>query len=286
MRSHVMVDGSVGVKHLEAVLAVRESYRKQIDIQLVAFPQHGILQSPGTAEYMNQAMAMGCDVVGGLDPAGFDGNIEGHLNAVFDMAERHDARIDIHLHDPGTLGAFEIECIADHTRAMGMEGRVTISHAYCLGDLPLDQVRRVADILARSGVAVVTNAPGARAFPPVHLLREAGVNYFAGNDNIRDSWWPWGDGDLLRRANLVGYCSGFNEDWELEVAFDMVTLAGAKALGLGDYGLAVGARADFVVLDAEHIPEAVVAVPTNRDVYKGGRLVASGGKVVGEKVVG
>lgn len=95
---------------------------------------------------MNQAM--GCDVIGGPAPAGFDGNIEGHLNVVFDIAERHDARIDIHLHDPGTLGAFEIGRIADHTRALGMEGRVTISHAYCLGDLPLDQVRRVADILA------------------------------------------------------------------------------------------------------------------------------------------
>lgn len=284
MRSHVMVDDSVGVEHLEAVLAVRESYRKQIDIQLVAFPQHGILQSPCTADYMNQAMSMGCDVVGGLDPAGFDGNIAGHLKVVFDMAERHDARIDIHLHDPGTLGVFEIKCVADHTRAMGMEGRVTISHAYCLGDLPLDQVRRVADTLARSGVAVVTNAPGARAFPPVHVLRDAGVNYFAGNDNIRDSWWPWGDGDLLRRANLIGYCSGFNEDRELEVAFDMVTLAGAKALGLGNYGLAVGAVADFVVLDAEHIPEAVVAVPTARDVYKGGRLVASGGKCFASQV--
>jgi cytosine deaminase len=280
VRSHVMVDDTVGVRHLEAILAVRERYREFVDIQLVAFPQHGILQSPGTADHMAQAMAMGCDTVGGLDPAGFDGDIEGHLDVVFGLAERHDAGIDIHLHDPGTLGAFEIERIAERTRALGMEGQVTISHAYCLGDLELDEVRRIADNLARSGVAIVTNAPGARSFPPVHLLREAGVNYFAGNDNIRDSWWPYGDGDLLRRANIVGYRSGFNEDWELETAFAMVTSEGARALGITDYGLEIGARADFVTLDAEHIPEAVVAVPGPRDVYKNGRQVASAGVVV------
>ena len=280
MRSHVMVDDTVGVRHLEAILAVRERYRELIDIQLVAFPQHGILKSPGCSDYMSQAMAMGCDTVGGLDPAGFDGNIEGHLDVVFGLADRHDAGIDIHLHDPGTLGAFEIERIAERTRALSMEGRVTISHAYCLGDLELDQVRRIADNLARSGVAIVTNAPGAMSFPPVHVLREAGVNYFAGNDNIRDSWWPYGDGDLLRRANIVGYRSGFNEDWELETAFSMVTTEGARALGIKDYGIEVGARADFVTLDAEHVPEAMVAVPGNRDVYKNGRLVAFAGVVI------
>ena len=107
------------------------------------------------------------------------------------------------------------------------------------------------------------------------------MNYFAGNDNIRDSWWPYGDGDLLRRANIVGYRSGFNEDWELEAAFAMVTAEGAKALGIADYGLNIGARADFVTLDAEHVPEAVVAVPGSRDVYKNGRLVASAGVVTG-----
>lgn len=279
MRSHVMVDGTAGLRHLEAIMTVREQYRESIDIQLVAFPQHGILQSPGAVAVMAEAMAMGCDLVGGLDPAGVDGNIEEHLNVVFGLADRHDAGIDIHLHDPGTLGAFELERISERTHALGMGGRVSVSHAYCLGELPADQVRSIADKLARAGVAIVTNAPGDTAFPPVHLLREAGVNYFGGNDNIRDSWWPWGDGDMLRRANLIGYGSGFKEDWELEAAFAMVTDEGAKALGIRDYGLTVGARADFVTLAAQHIPEAVVAVPAGRNVYKNGRLVASAGRV-------
>jgi len=281
MRSHVMVDGSVGLKSLETILRVREEYRGLIDIQLVAFPQSGILASPGTPKLLEEAIGLGANLVGGLDPASFDRDVEKHLDVVFGVANKHGVDIDIHLHDMGTLGAFEIEQIAARTRALGMEGHVAISHAYGLGDITMDQLKSVADKLARSGVAIMTNAPGVRPFPPILPLRNAGVTVFSGNDNIRDSWWPYGDGDMLRRATTLGYRSGFNIDEELRVAFDVVTTAGAKALRLEGYGLRVGAKADFVTLNAEHVPEAVVAAPPGRAVYKAGMLVASNGKIVG-----
>ncbi|MCS3930949.1 cytosine deaminase [Bradyrhizobium elkanii] len=283
MRSHVMVDGSVGLKSLETILRVREEYKDLIDIQLVAFPQSGILMSPGTPQLLDEAIGLGADLVGGLDPASFDRDIEKHLDVVFGVAGKHDVDVDIHLHDMGTLGAFEIEQIAARTRALGMEGRVAVSHAYGLGDIPMDQLKKIADTLARSGVAIMTNAPGARPFPPILALRNAGVTVFSGNDNIRDSWWPYGDGDMLRRATTLGYRSGFNIDEELRVAFDVVTVSGAKALRLEGYGLRVGAKADFVTLNAEHIPEAVVGVPQGRSVYKQGKLVACDGKIVGKR---
>jgi cytosine/creatinine deaminase len=282
MRSHVMVDGSVGLKSLETILRVREDYRGLIDIQLVAFPQSGILVSPGTPQLLDEAIGLGANLVGGLDPASFDRDVEKHLDVVFGVAEKHGVDVDIHLHDMGTLGAFEIEQIAARTRTLGMEGHVAISHAYGLGDITADQLKTVADTLARSGVAIMTNAPGARAFPPILALRNAGVTVFSGNDNIRDSWWPYGDGDMLRRATTLGYRSGFNIDEELRVAFDVVTEAGAKALRLEGYGLHVGAKADFVTLNAAHVPEAVVAVPQGRSVYKEGKLVAVNGQVVGK----
>jgi cytosine deaminase len=147
----------------------------------------------------------------------------------------------------------------------------------------MDQLKKIADTLARSGVAIMTNAPGARPFPPILALRNAGVTVFSGNDNIRDSWWPYGDGDMLRRATTLGYRSGFNIDEELRVAFDVVSVSGAKALRLEGYGLRVGAKADFVTLNAEHIPEAVVGVPQGRSVYKEGKLVACDGKIVGKR---
>ena len=277
MRSHVMVDGSVGLTSLETILAVREEYRDVIDIQLVAFPQSGILKSPGTPALMDAAIGLGADVVGGLDPANFDRDVEGHLNVVFGIAEKRGVDVDIHLHDFGTLGIFELEQIADRTTSLGMGGHVAVSHAYALGDVGADMARRTADLLAKAGVAIMTNAPGNHGFPPVALLRAAGVTVFSGSDNIRDSWWPYGDGDMLRRAEIIGYRSGFYTDDELAIAFDVVTAGGARALRLEGYGLGVGDKADFVTLAAQHVPEAVVSVPKGRSVYKGGRLVARDG---------
>ncbi len=281
MRSHVMVSAEVGLSHLEAVLEVRDAYRDRIDVELVAFPQSGILASPGTAELMEEAVRQGCDLVGGLDPASFDRHIEGHLDVVFGIAERRGVGIDLHLHDGGTLGVFQIEQIAARTAALGMQGKVAVSHAYGLGDIDSTAQARVAERLARAGVAIMTNAPGAVSFPPIAILRAAGVTVFSGSDNIRDSWWPYGDGDMLRRANILGYRSGFYEDRQLEDVFDVVTAAGARAMGIADHAIAPGSRADFVTLAAQHIPEAVVAVPQPRQVYRAGRLVASDGVVVG-----
>ena len=277
MRSHVMVDASVGLKSLETIAAVREQYSHLIDIQLVAFPQSGILSSPGTADLLDAAFDHGADLIGGLDPVSFDRDSKGHLDVVFGIADKRGVSVDIHLHEPNMMGIFSIEEIAARTAALGMQGKVVISHAYGLGDVPLDTVRRTADTLAKAGVAIMTNAPGARPFPPVMELRKAGVTVFGGSDNIRDSWWPYGDGDMLGRAMMSGYRSGLLTDDELGAAFDMVTAAGAKALGIKDYGLRVGAAADFVTLQAAHVAEAVVAVPKGRSVYRGGNCIVRDG---------
>jgi cytosine deaminase len=280
MRSHVMVDGSVGLKSLETILAVRETYRDLIDIQLVAFPQSGILKSLGTAELLDEAIGLGADLIGGLDPASFDRDVTAHLDVVFGIAEKRGVDADIHLHEAGSMGAFTIEEICARTEALGMQGHVAISHAYGLGDLAPDAARKIAAKIARAGISIMTNAPGHHTFPPVALLRAEGVNVFSGSDNIRDSWWPYGDGDMLRRAEIIGYRSGFFTDDDLQSAFDIVTAAGSKALRLEGYGIEVGSRADFVVLAAEHVPEAVVGFPKNRKVFKQGRLVAADGKVI------
>ncbi len=281
MRSHVMVDGSVGLASLETILEVREDYKDLIDIQLVAFPQSGILRSPGTPGLIDAAIALGADVVGGLDPGSFDRDVKGHLDVVFGVAEKRGVDVDIHLHDAGTLGAFTIEEICARTTALGMQGHVAVSHAYGLGDLPADSLRKIAGLIARSGVSIMTNAPGNHNFPPVAALRAEGVTVFSGSDNIRDSWWPYGDGDMLSRAMMIGYRSGFYTDDDLDAAFDVVTASGARALRLDGYGIEVGAKADFVTLAAEHVAHAVVAVPKGRHVFKRGRLVARDGAVIG-----
>ncbi|MBD8874047.1 amidohydrolase family protein [Rhodanobacter sp. DHB23] len=270
MRCHVDVDASTGLSHLHAVLEAREQWRDIVDIEIVAFPQAGVVSCPGTADMLEAAVREGAAVVGGIDPGTFDGDTEAQLDVVFGIAERHGSKVDIHLHEPGAQGVEQLLRIARRTKALGMEGRVAVSHAYSLGEVPPEVVDRAAHALAHAGVAIMTNAPGDHSFPPVLRLREAGVRVFAGNDNIRDAWWPYGNGDMLQRAMLVGYRSGFYTDEHLHVALDMVTYAGAGAIGKGGYGLAIGNEATFVVLDAPNGAAAVAGAPAERVVVRRG----------------
>ena len=133
-----------------------------------------------------------------------------------------------------------------------------------------DDVRRTAAALAEAGVSILTNAPGDCAFPPVQRLRDAGVHVFAGNDNIRDAWWPYGNGDMLQRAMMVGYRSGFYTDEALGIALDMATHAGARVIGKENYGIAVGCDASFVAVRAPNAAAAVAGVPAERWVFRRG----------------
>jgi cytosine/adenosine deaminase-related metal-dependent hydrolase len=274
LRSHVDIDTDLRLSNLHALLRVRDAVRDVMDIQIVAFPQNGILRDPGTAALLDQAMAEGADLIGGLDPAGIDGDVKGHLDVVFGIAERRGAGVDIHLHDAGTLGLFELRDIAARTIAAGLQGRVAVSHAFALGSAEPAEFAATAEALARADVAIMTNEPGSVPMPPVARLQAAGVTVFAGSDNIRDAWSPYGNGDMLERAMLIAYRQGMRSDADLSQAFALSTTAAARALGLGEsYGLAVGAWADLVALDAGSLPEAVVSRPADRIVIKRGRVI-------------
>ena len=114
-------------------MATRAALSDIVAIDLVAFPQSGLLICPGTVELMEQALRLGAETVGGLDPCAIDRDPKGHLDAVFGMAERFGRNVDIHLHEPGEMGVFSMELIIERVRALGMAGRVIVSHAFCLG---------------------------------------------------------------------------------------------------------------------------------------------------------
>jgi cytosine/adenosine deaminase-related metal-dependent hydrolase len=281
LRTHVDIDSEVRLEGLSAILAVRDQVRDLVDIQIVAFPQSGVLADPGTADLLDQAVAQGADLVGGLDPAGIDNDVTGHLAAIFAIAERRSAGIDIHLHDPGPLGCFELRQIAARTLATGLKGRVAVSHAYALGEVDDVEFDRTAEMLAEAGVAIMTSGPGPDPMPPVKRLIAAGVAVFAGSDNIRDAWSPYGNGDMLGRAMLIGYRQGFLEDADLELAFDLASGAAARVLGHNEHGLKVGNAADLVALHAGSIGEAVAACPPRALVMKRGRIVGRDGSLAG-----
>lgn len=276
IRSHVDVDTEHGLWGVEGVMATRDGYRDIIDIELVAFPQSGLLRRPGTLELMDQAMKAGCEIVGGLDPCAIDRDPKGHLDAVFGLCQTYGKPLDVHLHEPGEMGIFSSELICERTRALGMQGKVTISHAFSLGaDAAL--VDPLIEQLAELDIAIMTTGPASRPAPPVKKLLAAGVRVCSGNDGIRDTWGPYGNADMLERAMFVGLRNNLRRDDELRLALDVCTTEGAKVMEIAGYGVAEGSNADFVILPGETVAEAIVTRSPKRRVVKRGKIVARDG---------
>lgn len=283
-RSHIDIDPEFGLAHVEAMLALRERYRDIAEMQFVVFPQTGLLIRPGTAELMEEALKLGVETVGGLDPAGIDGDPIRHLETIFGLATKYGRSIDIHLHDREEFGVWQIERIADFTEATGLKGKVMVSHAYCLGQVPRARIEKIAQRLADLEISLMTSAPADTEIPPATYLREIGVNICCGSDGIRDAWSPFGNGDMLERAMLLAYRLDWSKDEMLGAALASVTENGAKALALRDYGIAVGHPANLILIDAETVGDAVVRRPAERIVIARGKIVAKDGKFIGSRL--
>jgi cytosine/adenosine deaminase-related metal-dependent hydrolase len=277
IRTHVDVDTTQGLRGVEGVMRTREAYADAVDIEIVAFPQSGMLVRPGTVELMDEALAMGADVVGGLDPCSMDLDPRGHLDTVFALAEKHGKPVDIHLHEPADLGAFSMRLIVERTRAHGMAGKVVISHAFCLGHPDWNEVGRLLDALAGAGVGIMTTGPAGWPCPPLLRTLDAGITVCSGSDGIRDLWSPYGDADMLRRAVAIGERNDLDRDDDLERAVRVVTEGGAAVMALPRYGLAEGGDADLVLIEGETLIEATVSLRPRRLTMKRGRVVAENG---------
>jgi cytosine/adenosine deaminase-related metal-dependent hydrolase len=202
VRTHVDIYPEVGLQNLEGVKQALEAYSNRLSSEVVAFAQHGLLRT-GTVELLREALRNGAGVVGAVDPATVDNNIEASLVQLMDLAVEGNADIDLHLHDPGHLGTFTMKRLAYLTKQAGWQGRVAISHAFGLGDVSKEEAIEMAGILREAGITIVTSLPIGRTIPPINLLTENGVDVAVGNDNIYDSWWPTGNGDILERAGRL-----------------------------------------------------------------------------------
>lgn len=291
IRSHAQVDADCGLERFHGVKAALEAHADVLDFQIVAFPQAGIVREQGVRELLDAALAEGADLVGGLDPLLYDRDPAEHLDTVFALADKHGKGIDIHLHEAGTAGLFSLEEIAARTRAAGMAGQVTVSHAFALNTNPEPEVARILDALAEVGVALTTVAP-AKGVLPQALIRERRMALGLGEDGQRDYWSPYGDGDLLRRTWQLAFTNGFRADADIEGCLDIASRGGAQVMAgarpdgsaLADdarFGLGVGAPADFVLVPADTVTSAIMDCPQDRDVFKAGRLIASGGELTG-----
>lgn len=279
IRSHTDIDTEIGLRAMEGVLQTKADLKDALSIQTVAFPQSGMLIRPGTVELLEEALKMGADVMGGLDPCSMDRDPKGHLDTIFGLATKHDVDLDIHVHEPGELGAFSIDAILDRVEALGYQGRVVLSHAFALGSVDEDRWRGLVDRILRNDVIVMSHGPGGhRPAPNLKKLRAAGVRLCTGNDGIQDAWNPLQRPDMLERAYIMCFRNGLRRDDDIENVLQTITYDNASVVGAENYGLDVGKSADLVIVPAENHVEAMVARRPRSLVMKAGRVTARDGE--------
>ncbi|WP_435972684.1 amidohydrolase [Streptomyces sp. Qhu_M48] len=279
MRAHADVAPAYGLAGVEGVAEARERLRHALDVQIVAFPQHGVIRTPGTVALLERAARQGLvDMIGGIDPIGFDDALDAQLDAVFGIADRHGVGVDIHLHDRGEKGMKAMRGIVDRTRALSLAGKVTVSHVFCLPGLTDRELGSIARDLGDQDIALTTVAPSDSLVLPIARLREYGVRVGLGSDGVRDSWSPFGNADMMHRAHILGWVTDVRLDEELTDCHDVAAHGGADVMGLAHADFTAGAPADFVLVKGECLPQVVVDMPRRDMVVHGGVVVARDGE--------
>ncbi|GAA2303558.1 amidohydrolase family protein [Streptomyces kunmingensis] len=281
MRAHADVAPAYGLAGVEGVAEARERLADALDVQIVAFPQHGVVRTPGTAKLLEDAARSGLvDMIGGIDPISFDHALDEQLDLVFDLADRYGIGVDIHLHDRDEKGTKVLRGIIERTRALSLRGKVTVSHVFCLPFLPPAELASTAAELADLDIALTTVAPNESLVLPITELKKHGVRVGLGSDGVRDSWSPFGNADMLHRAHILGWVTDVRLDEELAACYTVGADGSAEVLGLDRADLRPGAPADFVLVRGECVPQVVVDMPRRDFVVHGGRVVARDGELV------
>ncbi|UOY93307.1 amidohydrolase [Ectobacillus sp. JY-23] len=274
IRTHVNIDPYIGLKNLEGVQAALAEYADKLTYEIVAFPQHGLLKG-NVIPLMKEAMRSGAHIVGGLDPAGIDKNIEKSLDEVMNLAVMFDADVDIHLHDGGHVGYYTVDKWTEFVEEAKWHNRTAVSHGFGLGEVPLQQVEELAEKMGRLGMAVMSTIPITKALPPIELLDRKGVPVYLGCDGFYDSWGPFGNGDVLEKAKRYGELYRKSDELSLAQSLKWAT-GGATPLrsdGTVSWPL-VGDDADLVLVQASCSAELVARTPRREAVLHKGKVVA------------
>ncbi len=287
IRSHVDVcdDRLLAV---EALLEVKRRVAPYLDLQLVGFPQDGLLRAPGALVNLERALDLGVDVVGGI-PHFERTYAEGtaSVRILCELAARRGLAVDLHCDESDDPLSRHIETLAFETERLGLQGRVTGSHLTSMHSMDNYYVSKLLPLIAEAGVHVVANPlinitlqgrhdtyPKRRGMTRVPELMAAGVNVAFGHDCVMDPWYALGSGDMLEVAHMGLHVAQMTSQAGMRAAFDAVTTNAAKVLGLDGYGIRPGAAADFVLLQAHSPVEAIRLRAARLLVVRGGRILA------------
>jgi cytosine/creatinine deaminase len=287
VRSHVDVTDPQ-LRALRALIDLREETRGLIDLQLVAFPQVGMLSFDAGRDLMRQAVELGADVVGGIPH--YELTREDGVESVkfaMALADEHGLAVDIHCDETDDDHSRFVEVMVAETIRRGMSGRVTASHTTAMHSYNAAYAYRLITNIARAGLHMVTNpldnavlqgrfdtGPIRRGHTRIKELQAAGVNVCIGHDSVMDPWYPLGYGDPLQAAFVLVHFGQMSGDAELRRLIEMITVNPAAALGVPDYGLRPGGPADLVVFDAPTEADALRLVAPRTLVLRSGKVLA------------
>lgn len=274
LRAFADVDTKARLEGVKALLRAREEFKGIVDIQVVAFAQDGLVREPGAVDLMRQAMELGADVVGGIPWIELTGADEQrHVDQIFDLALAYDKPVSMLVDDAGDPGLRTLEMMAVKAIQQGWQGRVLAHHARAMAFYPLPYLQKVAALLKAAGMGLVTDPHTGPLHARVKELLEAGVLVCLGQDDISDAYYPFGRNNMLEVAFLAAHLLWMTTAVEIEQLYTMVTTAAARAMGLADFELKVGAPAHLVVLRAPTVLEALRSHEAPAAVLSHGRRV-------------
>jgi cytosine deaminase len=287
IRSHVDVCDP-RLLAVEALLHVKQQVKPYLDLQLVAFPQDGVLRSPGALDQLKRALQMGVDVVGGIPH--FERTMADGAESVrllCELAAEQGRLVDMHCDESDDPLSRHIETLAFHTQRLGLQGRVTGSHLTSMHSMDNYYVSKLLPLMREADVHAIANPlinitlqgrhdtyPKRRGMTRVPELMAAGVNVAFGHDCVMDPWYSLGSGDMLEVAAMGLHVAQMTSQDGMRACFAAVTANAARILQLDGYGIAPGNRADFVLLQARDPVEAIRLRATRLEVYRAGNLVA------------
>ncbi|MFX0087944.1 MAG: amidohydrolase family protein [Candidatus Hodarchaeota archaeon] len=288
-RTHVDIDQIGKLTPLKGLLAVKKAYKDIIDLQIVAFPQEGILKDEGTEELLYKAMESGATHIGGMPHNEYTcDDSKRHIEILFEIAKKFDSDIDSHTDETDDPNSRTLQYLAARTIKEHYHGRVTVDHICALSAYDDYYAARVIDLVSKANINVITN-PGTNmvlqgrldtgaqrvGITRVKELLAAGVNVTCGQDCIHDPYYPFGNGDMLEVSNLLGHAAKMTSQSEIQTLFDMITINAAHLMSIENYNFAIGAPANLVILhDIKTIQEAIRTTPPARTTIRNGKIIS------------
>lgn len=258
IRAFADVDSKAKLIGLKALLKARDEFKGIVDVQVVAFPQDGVVREPGTVELIKQAMDLGADVVGGIPWIEYtEADERTHIDEMVKIARKHDADVSMLVDDAGDPGLRTLELLAVKMLETGRTGRALAHHARAMALYPEPYFRKVAALLTQAGMGVVSDPHTGPLHARVKELLALGNLVCLGQDDCCDAYYPFGQCSMLEVGFLNVHLLWMTTFPEMETIYDMITVNAARAINLEGFGLKVGAPAHLVVLDAASVHEAL-----------------------------